>query len=480
MNHFDATLAQPTAEQALLALRDARAAADRRARINPLGWPLADADAFLGRLASEAEGTQEWLSGPPSGRPAARTGVAAAWWRDYGGRTHLRVVGSRGRLGGPSPVGLFGVPRDWPPVLVVHPGTALLRALGEGAAEAVVVCACGAWGPPASVGWMGRRCGPCHDRAAVGAPVPAADWAPAVGPYPVLSPDGGTLATDGPGDELVLWDTHTRQARAVTGLPAGWKGGQGYWWHHVSITPGGDRLLLRRVEGPEGWRLLLWDVEGGAALASMTLGEDTGAVIAAAGGDVVITRHDANPLVWRPGSPPTPLEGGDLPTGYVERVAVSADGRRLAVSRHVAVGIWDLPGRKFLGRLELRDRRGYDPALSPDGSLFANSVGFGRAGADVWDVGEGRPLQELSQPTTEIIDSLCFAPDGRRLAVLSCRGGGVGVWDVADGRALVRCSWGGADVSWADVLADGRLVTVGAADRVVRLWPKEVLFGDGR
>src|SRR5262245_10866416 len=117
MRRFDATLTQPTAEAALAALRDAAEAADRGCRVHLLGWPLADADAFLRLLADQAEGTHEWLSGPRQGRKGGRSGVAAAWWRDFGGRLHLRVVGLRGALGRRSAPGPFGVPRDWPPVL---------------------------------------------------------------------------------------------------------------------------------------------------------------------------------------------------------------------------------------------------------------------------------------------------------------------------------------------------------------------------
>jgi hypothetical protein len=198
MMRHDAVLVGPSPAGVRGALRAAGAAADGRARLRLLGWPLDGLDDFLTRLAGDAEGYREWVAGPVTERLAPRSRVAAAWWRDFAGRTHLRIVSRRDRLCGNEPFGLFGVPRNWPPLALVHPTTTLLCSAGEGAGRLVVLCPCGVWGPPASVGWMGRQCGPCHDRAASGLPVPA-DWSlpPPAGrfaPYVVLSSDGATVA----------------------------------------------------------------------------------------------------------------------------------------------------------------------------------------------------------------------------------------------------------------------------------------------
>jgi hypothetical protein len=81
MKDFDEVLVAPTWPAVEGALREAAVA-----RLGPAAgadWPLPDMLLLAGRFDREVEGRVVW--------PLPAGGILCSWWRDYLGRTHVRV-----------------------------------------------------------------------------------------------------------------------------------------------------------------------------------------------------------------------------------------------------------------------------------------------------------------------------------------------------------------------------------------------------
>lgn len=147
--------------------------------------------------------------------------------------------------------------------------------------------------------------------------------------------------------------------------------------------------------------------------------------------------------------------------------------------KEAAIRIWDAENGKQLRVLQDESLRTgiFGLALSPDGRILAVA---GKGRISLWDLKEGKrkkTLPSVCEPD-EAMDGLrigpnvikmVFAPDGRRLA--AAVGNAVCLWDTASGRLLTP----GADESLASftsltVSRDGRLLAVGRAEGGIEMW----------
>ena len=99
--------------------------------------------------------------------------------------------------------------------------------------------------------------------------------------------------------------------------------------------------------------------------------------------------------------------------GYVQALAFSPDGGKIASVDHRAVLVWDLTTRKELLRLTGHKETVTAIAFSPDGALIATSCGD--ATTRIWDARDGRPLTSLPGPGYQ--QWLAFSPSGEYLSV---------------------------------------------------------------
>jgi WD40 repeat protein/beta-lactamase regulating signal transducer with metallopeptidase domain len=104
-------------------------------------------------------------------------------------------------------------------------------------------------------------------------------------------------------------------------------------------------------------------------------------------------------------------------------------------------------------------------AVSPDGSRLAVAVG---ANVVVWDLRANRLLFTLTGHT-EVVNAVCFAPDGKTIATAGSDNRGI-VWSAVDGKQLHVL-----DGHWKWVMAvcfspDGKTIATGGYDKTVRLW----------
>lgn len=138
-------------------LSEAVVAANRRCRTrlledNPPKWRKA-----VRQYSKTPEGWEFWRAGR-GGVPA--THVMLSWWTDHIGRKHAVVRGRR--INGDRSFLERSTLETRPALWHCYPDHLYLRTTKAGS-QWIAVCPCGAIGSPASLGWMGKCCGPCHD-----------------------------------------------------------------------------------------------------------------------------------------------------------------------------------------------------------------------------------------------------------------------------------------------------------------------------
>jgi WD40 repeat protein/tetratricopeptide (TPR) repeat protein/tRNA A-37 threonylcarbamoyl transferase component Bud32 len=161
-------------------------------------------------------------------------------------------------------------------------------------------------------------------------------------------------------------------------------------------------------------------------------------------------------------------------------VCFSPDGRRLASASGVSdqqkhkwtsgeVKVWDAQtGREVL---TLRGHTSFVTSVcfNPDGTRLASAC-YVDGTVKVWDAQTGQELLTL-QGHAGTVHSVCFSPDGRRLA---SAGGDpdptVKVWDAQTGRVLLSLKGHTGYVSSVCFSPDGRRLASASQDETVRLW----------
>src|SRR5262249_60501393 len=108
------------------------------------------------------------------------------------------------------------------------------------------------------------------------------------------------------------------------------------------------------------------------------------------------------------------LEG---PTGAVQCVAFSRDGKRIATGSYDhTVRLWDAATGKELRRFEGHRAGVESVAFSPDGALLAS--GGSDDAARAWEAATGKEVWRWEGGRQSMyVHAVVFSPDGRRRAV---------------------------------------------------------------
>lgn len=230
-----------------------------------------------------------------------------------------------------------------------------------------------------------------------------------------LSPDGGTLATGGSDDGVVLWNVAEREVADTisTGHDSG------VW--AVAFSPDGKILAT----GSEDAKVRLWNVATRERIATLT-------------------GHEAE----------------------VRTVAFSPDGRTLASGgSDEAVRLWDITTRETTDTLSGHGSWVQAVAFSPDGRTLATAADDNKA--RLWDFATRKRTATLSGHKNGVV-RLAFSPDGETLATAG-RDKAVRLWDVAT-RESAAVLTGHKEEVWAVTFSpDGRALAT-AADDNARLW----------
>lgn len=272
-----------------------------------------------------------------------------------------------------------------------------------------------------------------------------------------FTPDGKRLATNG--KMVTFWDVQTgRQSRTLDGQAGS-----------LAFSPDGLRLAT--------WgngKIKLRDVSTGREVYSLTANPEPSTPVAfspdgrwlAWGGMDPTSRNDRW-LAWVGVDPATAgrefrMFSGH--TGYLESVAFSPDGLRLASGSYdKTIKLWETATGREIKTLTGHTGEVISLAFSPDGHLLAS--GSGDWTIKLWDTATGRELRTLIGEGGKVesflsrVNSLVFSPDGRWLAAGN-DDRTVRLWDVATWREA-RVMISDTVVSAIAFSPDGRFVASG-------------------
>ena len=164
--------------------------------------------------------------------------------------------------------------------------------------------------------------------------------------------------------------------------------------------------------------------------------------------------------------------------GKTYSVAFSPDDALLA-SGHVGgeIKLWDVASGKLVRSFKSDAYAVESLAFTPDGHLLAARSSFT---VDLWDVAAGAVAHSLKGAAALIsFASMAMSPDGKKI-VTGDTDGSIRVWDVAEGKQLQELE---AHVKPVDTVAfspDGSLIASASDDKTVKLWSLGSIMSAGR
>lgn len=239
-----------------------------------------------------------------------------------------------------------------------------------------------------------------------------------------FSPDGKTIAAGATDHRIYLLDPATgEQVERLVG----------HTWYPWALAFSTDSKLLYS----SGWdgAIRRWDVASRKQL-ELPVGVRGSAIVAASPRGDLLANVDGSEKIWL------------------------VDSRTGAALRTI-----ELPGTSYS-----------DLTFSPNGKYLA---GGGSSGDDVhvavWNVENGDLVHRWNWPKGNdphsTAESLCFSPDGRRLAANVFRQSAAYLWDLTSGRQTAELAHN--DVHGLSFSPDGKTLATAGWDSMVRFWQAE-------
>ncbi len=164
-------------------------------------------------------------------------------------------------------------------------------------------------------------------------------------------------------------------------------------------------------------------------------------------------------------------------TDFVQSIAWSPDGKKLAVGSHGQVRLWTVATDSAWPDpivLQPISERANAITFSPDSSTIAVGAGVPSASGEVtlWQSSDGKEIKRLAEPHSDLVTGLAFSPDGQFLA--SCSADKfVKVFKVADyslTKSLEGHTGAVLGIAWS---TDGKQLASAGADSALKIWNVE-------
>jgi eukaryotic-like serine/threonine-protein kinase len=290
-----------------------------------------------------------------------------------------------------------------------------------------------------------------------------------------ISPDGKQLASASFDNTVKLWDTATGREMLTLNGHTEWV---------TSVAFGPDGKLLASASSDK--TVKLWDTTTGNEIRTLNGHAEwvTSVAFSPDGKRLAAASSDAYAdIVSRPQrfSPPSSDQAVKLwdtstghealtlkePTGWVQNIAFSPDGKRLAsASADKTVKLWNLVTGERMCTLKGHTDSVLSVAFSSDGKRLAS------ASRDktikLWDPASGEQALTLKGHTDSVL-SVAFSPDGKRLASAS-RDKTIKLWDPASGEEALTLKGHTDRVFSVAFSRDGKRLASASLDRTVKFW----------
>lgn len=273
--------------------------------------------------------------------------------------------------------------------------------------------------------------------------------------------DGETVVSTG-GLELCCWKVEDGSLQRRS---------SGYFFmgafspdHALFLSAGPRSLELIEIETEQVLSRLMPPGEGQPCQVSLS---NDGRVIAAASRRLDEDGHQGGVLMVWGSRGDKELWSESIATGEIQVIALSTDGKSLAVASGDEVGLWNVDTGRRTRSWMVEEARSL--AFSPDGRWLAVGRSYEPATLlDTVDIGKSLALED--KPAAR--GPVAFSPDGAKLAT-GGKEGEVVVWDARTGRELARCERHDSPVFCVAFSPDGKTVASGSSDQTVRLWNAE-------
>lgn len=158
-----------------------------------------------------------------------------------------------------------------------------------------------------------------------------------------------------------------------------------------------------------------------------------------------------------------------LGIGGIENIAISPNGKQLAVGTQIGVWLYDTQTGDAISFLDAHENSVRSVAFSPDGFTLASGGGLGKdRSIRLWDIRTGEHSM-LSSTDYNDVGTLSFSSDGNIL-VSGHHSGNVILWDVTTDKLKHKLLGNKGQVLQVEFSPDGKTVAIGSLDTTLRLW----------